>query len=236
LFNRVQIELKKRGNSYTGRAQLSRGLLTGIAKCVRCGNGVTYCRRNIKNSKRNPNWKDVVTAEYRCGGTMYGRIKCSQRVMSAVKLESGVLSQLKNYLNSPAVKKMILEETSKPLGAKPKKTPLSKITDELAKIPARRKLQQEAFENGHIPLEDYGIAMGRLRELEEQLRADSAKYNVKQEEVKTQKISNQNIWKAVKDFDGFWEPLDFLGRKQFLRSVIEKVVAGNNRVEVYFSI
>ncbi|OGM26566.1 hypothetical protein A2627_00905 [Candidatus Woesebacteria bacterium RIFCSPHIGHO2_01_FULL_39_28] len=235
LFDRVQIELKKRRNSYRGRAQMSRGLLTGIAKCIRCGYGVTYCRRRIKNSKRNPNWKDIETAEYRCGGTMYGKIKCSQRVMSASKLEESVISQLKNYLNSPAMKKMISEETSKPLGTKAKISPLSRLEEELNKIPQMKLKQQEAFERGFITIEDYGEIIGRLKNREKDLRADIAKYSESEESKESSKIDKQEIWKAIKDFDGFWKPLDFLGKKQFLRKVLDKVVAGNNRIEVYFS-
>ena len=49
------------------------------------------------------------------------------------------------------------------------------------------------------------------------------------------KTDKQKIWKAVKDFDGFWKSLEFLGKKQFLKTVLEKVVAGNNQIEVYFS-
>ncbi len=235
LFERVQVELKKRKNSYKGKAQMSRGLLTGIAKCIRCGNGVTYCKRRIKNSKRNPNWKDVETAEYRCGGTMYGRVKCSQRVMSASKLEGAVISQLKNYFNSPAMKRMINEETSKPLEVKAKKSPLNKLEEELSKIPSMRQKQQEAYERGLITIEEYGDVIGRLRKLENDLSVEKAKYSENKESNKTPKVDKQKIWKAVKDFDSFWESLDFVGKKQFLRSVLDKVVAGNNQIEVYFT-
>jgi site-specific DNA recombinase len=236
LFNQVQTELQKRGNSFKGRAQLSRGLLTGIAKCIRCGHGVTYCTRRIKNSKRNPNWKDIVTAEYRCGGTMYGQIQCSQRVMSATKLESAVISQIKNYLNSPAIKRQITESASKPLEIKQKKSQADRVSDELNKIPQKRQMQQEAYEKGHITIDDYGIAISRLRTLEENLLADKTKYSQDQQLGTREKEINQSVWKAVTDFDGFWEPLDFTGKKQFLRKVLEKVVAGNNQIEVYFSV
>lgn len=235
-FDRVQIKLKARGNSYKGRAQMSRGLLTGIAKCIRCGHGVTYCRRKIKNSKRNPNWKDIVTAEYRCSGTMYGKIQCSQRVMSASKLEGIVISQLKNYLNSPAVKRLLEEQTTKPLVVSQKKTVEDKIEDELNKIPLMRQRQQEAYEKGLLTIEEYGDVIGRLRERENGLRVDKTKYSKNQENIKVQKVDHQKIWKAVRDFDGFWGSMEFLEKKQFLREVIEKIVAGNNQVEVYFAV
>ncbi|HEX6977640.1 MAG TPA: recombinase family protein [Patescibacteria group bacterium] len=235
LFDKVQLELKKRGTSHKGKAQMSRGLLTGIAKCIRCGNGVTYCKRRIKNSKRNPNWNDIETAEYRCGGTMYGRVKCSQRVMSAVKLEYTVISQLRNYFNSPAMKKMIQEETTKPLEVKTKKSPLSKIEEELNKIPAMKQKQQEAYERGFVTIEEYGEIIGRLRKRENELYTDKARYSQNDKSKNINKTDKQKLWKAVKDFDGFWESLDFLGKKQFLKTVLEKVEAGNSQVNVYFS-
>lgn len=236
LFNRVQDVLNKRGKSYNGRAQLSKGLLTGIAKCIRCGHGVTYCTRRIKNSQRNSNWKDIVSSEYRCGGTMYGIVKCSQRVMSATKLEDAVLSQLRNYLKSPAIKRQIMDETKKPLNIKTKKSELVKINEELSKILIKRQRQEEAYEKGYLTIENYGLIMGRLNESEKKLLADRVKYSENQDNNKSSKISNQNIWKAVNDFDGLWNSLDFLGKKQFLRSVIEKIYAGNNKIDVYFSI
>lgn len=236
LFDRVQAELKKRGSSFNGRAQMSRGLLTGIAKCIRCGHGVTYCRRKIKNSKRNPNWKDIVTAEYRCSGTMYGQIQCSQRVMSASKLEGIVISQLKNYLNSPSVKRLFEEETSKPLKNKNKSNTKDKIQEELNKIPLMRQRQQEAYEKGMLTIDEYGDIISRLREREGSLRAETTKYNNEKSNNGVQKIDNQKLWLAIKDFDTFWTSMEFLEKKQFLRSVIEKIVAGNNKVEVYFSV
>lgn len=236
IFNRVQDVLKKRGKSYNGRAQLSHGLLTGIAKCIRCGHGVTYCVRRIKNSKRNPNWKDIKTAEYRCGGTMYGLVKCSQRVMSAPKLETAVLSQLKNYLKSPAFKKMIMEETKKPLNIGKNKSMLDKIDDELSKITVKRQRQEEAYENGFLLISNYAKIIGRLDEEEKKLLVDKTKHTKNKIEINVSKIISQNNWSAINDFDGLWRSLDFLGKKQFLRSVIDKVVAGNNQVEVYFSV
>ena len=155
--------------------------------------------------------------------------------MSASKLEESVISQLKNYLNSPAMKKMISEETSKPLGTKAKISPLSRLEEELNKIPQMKLKQQEAFERGFITIEDYGEIIGRLKNREKDLRADIAKYSESEESKESSKIDKQEIWKAIKDFDGFWKPLDFLGKKQFLRKVLDKVVAGNNRIEVYFS-
>lgn len=235
LFNNVQRELESRKNSYRGKAQLSRGLLTGIAKCIRCEHGVTYCRRRIKNSKRNPNWNDIETAEYRCGGTMYGKVKCSQRVMSASKLENAVISQLKNYLNSPAMKKVIKEETSKPLSMANKKSPLSRLEAELNRIPQMRQKQEEAYEKELITIKEYGDIIGRLRKRENDLRVEMTKYQKTDDSKNSQKIDRQKLWKAINDFDGFWKTLDFLGKKQFLRQVIEKIVAGNNQIEVYFS-
>src|SRR3990170_1139720 len=44
-FNLAQKEKKIRGTSQNGRAKMSRGLLTGIAKCIRCASGVTYLTR-----------------------------------------------------------------------------------------------------------------------------------------------------------------------------------------------
>ena len=154
--------------------------------------------------------------------------------MSASKLESAVITQVKSYFSSPAMKRLILEETSKPLQIKRSQNPVDRLNAQLEKLPQMRKKQQEAFEKGLITLDEYGEAMGRLREQENKFRVDIAKYSDNQQVSDINKVDRQKIWEAVKDFDSFWESLDFLGRKQFLKSVLERVEAGNNMIEVYY--
>ena len=85
---------------------MSRGLLTGIAKCIRCGSGVSYVTRHHKRKKKNPKWNDTTTHEYLCSGYKYRGI-CQRRVISADKLEDYILTQLRNLINNPTVRERL---------------------------------------------------------------------------------------------------------------------------------
>ena len=107
IFALAQKEKKVRGNSQKGRSQLSRGLLTGIAKCVRCGSGVTYLTRHHNRERKNPKWNNTTTYEYLCGGYKYSGI-CQRRIMSATRLEEFVLNQIRNLINNPTARERLI--------------------------------------------------------------------------------------------------------------------------------
>ena len=65
-----------------------------------------YQKRRNKHSHRNPDWNDTITFEYICTGYNYSGI-CSQRVMSATKLEGMVIDHIKNLYSHPKVQEKI---------------------------------------------------------------------------------------------------------------------------------
>lgn len=232
VFNLAQKEKVIRAGSQKGRAKLSRGLLTGIAKCIRCKSGVTYVTRHHKRVKKNPNWHDTTTHEYLCGGYKYSGI-CQRRVMSAEKLESFVLGQIKNLINNPIARERLIMDRSVKLDSD-LKGDYSKSLKSLSDIPNKRKRQQEAYEAGLITLEEYGTALQRLREEENTYHAVTGDYEVKLQQLQERQGEIEKFVQSLEDFDTLWDNAELEEKKHFLRAVIKEIRAGNGKVEIDF--
>lgn len=232
IFNLAKREREIRGHSQKGRAKLSRGLLTGIAKCIRCGSGVSYVTRRHKRSHKNPNWHDTITHEYICGGHKYSGI-CQPRVISAEKLEGFVLNQIRNLINNPIAKEKLIFDR----GVRVEdefQDDYTRAKKHLDEIPHRIKKQQEAYETGLITLEEYGVAMSRLREDESNYRAVTGETELRLEELKRRQNDIEKFVQSLEDFDKLWEEANFEERKHFLRTIITQIRAGNGKIEIDF--
>lgn len=205
-------------------------MLTGIAKCIRCGSGVTYVRRMIKNSERNPKWNDIETFTYLCGGHKYSRI-CSARVMSAAKLEGFVLDQIKSLLNNPSVRDKLIYNKQVKLTTTFTKD-VEQADRKLQEIPAKMKRQQEAYEAGLIDLDEYGVAMQRLRDERNKYHAVTEGSKTKVLELNKRERELQKFLESLSDFDNLWEAANLAERKHFLRMVVKEIRAGNGKVEI----
>lgn len=232
IFKLAQKEKRIRGTSQNGRAQISRGLLTGIAKCIRCGSGVTYKTRRMHRSHKNPNWKDTVTHEYDCGGHKYSGI-CQLRVMGADKLENSVLSQVKNLINNPTARERLILDRNITISDN-LKDDYSQAQRALLEIPRKRQRQQEAYEAGLIPIEEYGVALKRLREEENKYHEVSGRYQIQIQEVSERKQELEKFVKDLENFDTLWDNSLLEEKKHFLRQIVKEIRAGNGKIEIDF--
>ncbi len=232
MFERAQKEKKIRGTSQMGRAKMSRGLLTGIAKCIRCGSGVNYLTRHHKRAHKNPKWHDSTTHEYLCSGHKYSGV-CQNRVMSAEKLETFVLGQLKNLINNPIARERLIFDRNITI-----EDNLSGDNKQARKameeIPHKLQRQQEAYETGLITIEEYGIAVKRLREEEFKYRTVVGDYDNKLRQVSGRKSELEKFLKNMENFDSLWEAATLEEKKHFLRTVISEIRAGNGKIEIDF--
>ena len=232
IFQLAQKEKKIRGNSEKGRAKLSRGLLTGIAKCIRCRSGVTYVTRHHKRKHKNPQWNDTTTHEYLCGGYKYSGI-CQRRVMSGEKLEEFVLNQVKNIINNPIARERLIFDRSTKLDTDTKDD-YKRGVKTLEEIPRKLQKQQEAYEAGLITLEEYGIAVKRLRDEESKYRAVTGEHQVLLQQLQERQQELDKFLKNLQNFDTLWDNATLEEKKHFLRMIIREVRAGNGKVEIDF--
>ena len=232
LFNLVQEIRAGRVTHAKGGTGRSLGMLTGIAKCIRCKCGVGYQKRYNKRSKINPNWKDTITHEYICTGYKYKGI-CSQRVMSAEKLESSVLDQIKNVYSNPKIQESITydEHTSEEKDLDKK---IARLEREIESGAAKEQRHKEAYEKELETLEELEINITRIRQEVEKSRVEVSHY-LQQSSRTTQKGANiRKLVASFKDFDTCWNLMELDERKMILRSIIKEIRAGDGRVEIDF--
>lgn len=228
IFELAQKEKKQRGTSQKGRAQLSRGLLTGIAKCIRCGSGVTYLTRHHNRQKKNPKWNNTTTHEYLCGGYKYSGI-CQRRVMSATRLEAFVLNELRTIANNPTARERLIMDKSVEVT-----TTLEKDYDHAAKMIAdiarRRQRAKEAYDAGVHSLEVYAADMKRLDDEESKYHMVTDDYQIKVQKVNERKQRLEKFFKNVDEFNRLWDESDFQERKHLLRSIYKEIKVGNGQI------
>lgn len=232
VFDKAQLIQKQRGEFAKGGAARSFGLLTGILKCIRCGKGGGYQKRKHKRSKKNANWHDTTTQEYICTGYKYYGI-CSPRIMSAEKLETAVIDQIRNIYAHPKVQSKIIysgnHKTQKNL-----QNELAKLEKELARIPERLKRQQEAFELNVNSVEEYGKALKRLREDEERIHKEITRVKTMSLQLGQNMDLLQRFASTLKNFDKLWPKLTLDEKKHILRTIIRQIRAGDGHVEIDF--
>lgn len=232
IFQLAQKEKKIRGNSQKGRAKMSRGLLTGIAKCIRCGSGVTYLTRHHKRKNKNPNWNDTTTYEYLCGGYKYSGI-CQRRVMSATKLEEFVLNQIKNLINNPTAREKLIFDRNITISDN-LEDDYKYAAKQLAEIERRKKRVKEAYEAGLDSLEAYGANLRRLREDEDKYHVVAADYQNKIQKINDRRHELEKFTKSLEDFNTLWDNAELEERKHFLRMIIKEIRVGNGKIEIDF--
>ena len=232
LFDLVQEIRAGRQRASSGGAARSLGLLTGIAKCIRCGSGVGYQKRFHCRSKKNSRWQDTVTYEYICTGYKYSGI-CSQRVMSAVKLETAVLDHVKNLYNHPKVQEQIVYR-GKDLEETDAERELACLEREIAMEPIKMQRQHDAYERGIISMDEYEANLTRIRE-------ETAKNHMAKDRIialsslTAQKVSAmEKLMASLKDFDTAWSKMMLDEKKLILRSIIKQIRAGGGTVEIDF--
>ena len=215
-----------------GGSERSFGMLTGIAKCIRCHNGVGYQKRYDKKSRLNPNWKDTVNQEYICTGYKYKGI-CSQKVMSAKKLETAVLDQIKNLYSSPKVREGITFTKSEQ-ETKNEANRIMQLEKEINMGPLKEQRHKEAYEKDLETIEELGENIARIRKEMESNRKELDCY-ASHSSLTAQKVSSiRKLVASFDNFDTYWEGLPLDEKKMILRSIIKEIRAGNGRVEIDF--
>lgn len=232
IFKLAQKEKKIRGNSQKGRAKMSRGLLTGIAKCIRCGSGVTYLTRHHNRKKKNPKWNNTTTYEYLCGGYKYSGI-CQRRIMSATRLEEFVLNQIRNLVNNPTARERLIFDRNVAI-SESLEDEYKLATKHLADIERRRSRVKDAYEAGIDSLEVYAGNIKRLDEEESKYHVVADEYQFKVQELYKRRQELEKFTKSLADFNTLWDSAEFEEKKHVLRMIIREIRAGNGNVEIDF--
>ncbi|MEI6316251.1 MAG: recombinase family protein [bacterium] len=232
IFNLVKEIRAGRTKHAKGGAGRSLGVLTGIAKCIRCKSGVGYQKRRHKRSDKNPKWKDTTTFEYICTGYKYKGI-CSQRVMSADKLEGAVLDHIKNLYSHPKVQENITYTAGNQEENDREKT-IARLNRDIESGPAREQRHQEAYEKGVETLEQLDAHISRIRQEIQKSRVEVERLSLLSTTTAQKVAVTRKLVASLKDFDACWDKMELDEKKMILRSIIKEIRAGDNKVEIDF--
>ncbi len=232
LFDQTKEIRASRTKSITGGSERSFGVLTGIAKCIRCGSGVGYKKRHNNRSKQNPNWNDTLTHEYICTGYKYKGI-CSQRVMSGEKLEAMVLDQIKSVYGHPKVQASI-DRNGDDQEEKDRARKILQLEKDIQAGPTKEQRHKEAYEKEIETLEELGANISRIREEVKEYRMELYDLNSLSSATTQREVSVRKLVSNIKDFDNVWKGMKLDEQKTILRSIIKEIRAGDGHVEVDF--
>jgi len=239
-FVKIQKKIEERAKM-GGRAVSSKGLLTGILKCGRCGGNAyitsspsTYAYQKAKEGKRK---EDFSRCYYYVCSTVskYGSKACKRYIGSQRKIEGYVINQIKSLASSSEAQKAFREEIRK-TNTKNLKTKIKSLKNELKRLPEMRNRCSVAYREAIMSLEDYGKNLGELEQKE-----DKAKTEIKQteKEISESKMTQSKIAKAIKafrDFDLIWDKASFEKKKDLIKDIIKEVRATSRKIEIDFSV
>ena len=232
VFALVKEIRSSRTKGITGGSERSFGVLTGIAKCARCGSGVGYKKRHNNRSRKNPNWNDTITYEYICSGYKYKGI-CSARVMSADRLETAVLDQIKSVYAHPKVQASLAHNGNNQ-EEKERAKKILQLEKDIQAGPTKEQRHKEAYEKGIETLEELGTNISRIREEVKKYHMELYDLNSVSSATAQRELSVQKLVSNIKGFDASWKAMELDEQKAILRSIIKEIRAGDGRIEVDF--
>ncbi|MCX6784168.1 MAG: recombinase family protein [candidate division WWE3 bacterium] len=236
-FKRVQDKLKRRAE-LGGKAVHSKGLLTGILKCGRCGGSAYLCSYHHwlayeKNKKDRT--KYTKGSAYMCGNySQHGKTVCSQRyILSQGKIEEAVVKQIRELANSKETQEEFIKQMKKNRvkDIKQELVMLNKTKEDLL---IRKDRLKAAYLAGTIQLEEYEQDR---RKLEERIKNLENKCAETQEELLREADAERHSRDAIlalANFDEIWEKSEFMHKKELLQTLLEKVTIVGGVVNISF--
>jgi site-specific DNA recombinase len=238
-FMRVQKKMERR-SKMAGRAVHSRGLLTGILKCDRCGGGTYLCSfysPYAYTKAKEDRKKHKLSGSYFCSNyAQYGRSGCTKRhIVAKGKIERLVLAEINKLASSIQAQEHFVKKM-KESNKENTKTQIKNIKVILKTIDLKKARLKTAYTEGVISLTEFKNDLNLLKQQQDgvlQQITTSQEQLSKEEELENQ---TKEALIALADFDKIWENAEFASKKDLLQTILKKVVyKGNNKIEVIFA-
>lgn len=231
-FQRVQDKMIIRAR-LGGRAVASKGLLSGLIFCGRCG-GHGYLWSS-KPTNKNPSG-----AAYLCGNySQHGTSVCPSRYLISKKIvETAVIEKIRELASNPEAQDEFVKQnkSNKTKDIKLQIKTIQKIIEENKTKKERIKnllINQDfeektatEFKNEMTKCDLQQIAQeNNLEKLEKELTG----------EIETEKMTKETIL-SLMDFDKIWENSELERKKMLLATIIKKVVvSGDKKIYIEFN-
>ena len=199
-----------------------RYLLRHLVHCEECG----QVRQAHRRTKENGEYR-----YYRCTTTLpmhlrADKLRCSQPSARADDLDELVWNEVVRHLDNP---QLILRSCATPTTS----TPAADATRQLTDLRSQQARLIDAYQAGVISLRDLETrrrpVTDRITELE-QITRHAERQRISQAELK------QRIDAFASQIAAGLATMDFTRRQQLVRTVIDKVIVSESRVEILFNI
>lgn len=232
LFQRVQDKIIIRAK-LGGRAVASKGLLSGLIFCGRCG-GHGYLWSS-KPTNKNPSG-----AAYLCGNySQHGTSVCPSRyLISKIKVEEAVVQKIKKLASNPEAQDEFIKQSksSKTKDIKLQIKNIKKSIEENIQKKERIKnllINQDFNEKSVIEFKDE-MTKCDLQQMAQENNLEKLEKELTGE-METEKMTKETIL-SLMDFDRIWENSELERKKMLLATIIKKVViSGDKKIYIEFN-
>lgn len=237
-FLRVRNKLRIKAK-LGGRAAVSKGLLTGVIKCGRCGGGAflttwPHWLAYRKSKEQRGAYKRVRV--YICSNyTHFGRAGCTKRyVMSAGKIEKIVLNKIRKLAKDETAQKEFIAQMKKSRSGEINKEIVG-VKASLDKLAKKKERIKNIFVDGSIDPSEFTEL---LKQIEKDIQKENLNLDRLNEDLHNQEKVEQQTKEAIMalyDFDSIWESASFEKRKELISTILEKVSVEGNMVNITFA-
>jgi len=239
-FIKVQKKIGERAKM-GGRAVGSRGLLTGILKCGRCGGNAyitsspsAYAYQKAKEGKRK---EDYSRCHYYVCSTVskYSGKACKRYIGAQRKIEGYVIDQIKKLAGSPEAQKAFTEEMKRD-NTKYLKEKIKACKSELMRLPAMKNRCSVAYREGVMKMDIYGKNLAEIDKKENSLNTEVKGL---EQEIEKSKVTEEKAKKAIlafHDFNFIWNSASFEKKKSLIREIIEEARVKGQSIEIKYKV
>lgn len=230
LYIEVQNKRSNRANK-PARAGTGKSLLAWLTKCSKCGKAMTYTY-TVVNDKKYEYYK-CSTKEKK------GKQACEGQTVRAEELEEVVLAKLSSICNDRDFLAKLKNKVDTDSKAEELEEKQNKIKNRLTEIAEEESNLIDKLKKSKSDklLEFVEEELERLAEEKESLQDKLVNLKNRHREIKSKLINKELVLKQLRKFDDIFEKMDFEEKRNFLQSVINKIVydEGKVRIELFFS-
>jgi len=237
-YNRVKEKIRIRAK-LGGKSVSSKGLLTGILKCGRCGGGTYFTKypnwhAYTKDKQERDNYTEVAT--YFCSTyANYGKSGCSKRyIISAKKIEQVVLEKITELAKSKEARQEFTNQMKKS-NSKQIKQNIIGLKEGIQKIGEKDTRLKLAYTNGAISLSEFSEDRHKLSSEREALLKQIGELEIRLAKEERLALQSETTLLALADFDKSWKNANFSEKKALLQGILEKIIVSNDEISIYFN-
>jgi len=216
LFDSAQSLVKER-STLPSRGRSSPHLLSGIARCGKCG-----ARLAIHQTVRGPGKKPYLTYRHKAN-YLQGEGACSGVDKSAHRLEEVVVGEVRRLAESPQLRRAALSEAKKEMAAR-----INPLIAEREEVLLKLAAGEKAFDQwadrlarGLIDEEQFGRLNGAHLEEKRKLRERLAEIDGQAAAGENLEVTLAEVEQVLEDFSQTWEGMPTDERREVIRSLVE---------------